>query len=152
MPEIIENGLYRLPGTEGHCRHGLVRIVRGRTGNLLAVDTYWGYGDAIEVDAVKDRLEFIIDLSKTKVVDSRTWAQYEEKDRAYIPIGGGSERYLVLEDPKPSLEKRLNQLFEEVRVARDEIEYAIRTIANKHEEIAMLRAQQERELKATEGH
>ena len=149
--KIIENGLYKLPGTHGHCRHGLVRTLRGRTGNLIAVDTYWNDGDAIEVDAVKDRLEFIIDLSRCVETDSRTWNLYEEKDRAYIPIGGGSERYLVLKDAKPSIEKQIEQLREEVRKARNEIEFGINDIARKHEEIALLLHAQGIEKAKTRG-
>ena len=152
--DLIENGLYRYPDGAGWCRHGLVVVLNVGTADkpdLIAVNTYWGtapnYG-ALErnfhsAEKIKGKLEFVIDLSACRDSNEHEWLQYDEKDRAYIPNGGGSARWLVRKDARPSIDLQLKQLYSEVARAKSQIESAICDIAGKHEQIALLRRERD---------
>lgn len=157
--DLIEHGLYRYREGAGWCRHGLVVIRNiGTTEkpDLVAVDTYWGYEpnhgalerNFYQAEKVKDKLEFIIDLSACRNSNEHEFQQYEEGDRAYIPMGGGSARWLVRRDAKPSIDLQLRQLNAEAEAEKRKIESAVWAIARAHEQIALLRRQREDDERA----
>lgn len=99
--EIIEGGLYRLDikrknYLEKWCKHDIV-IATKSDGVWRFIDTYWGSGERTTYvfDQVKDILVFEIDLNHSKDVSSDEFDQYSDRDKSYIPIGGGSERYII---------------------------------------------------------
>ena len=156
--DLIEHGLYRYPEGAGWCRHGLVVVLNVGTKDkpdLIAVDTYWGmspnYGalerNFYQAEKVKDKLEFVIDIAACRDSNDHEFLQYDEADRAYIPAGGGSARWLVRKDARPSIDLQLKQLYSEVARAESAIESAIYEIKRKHEEIALLRRQKEDEAR-----
>lgn len=141
--KIIENGLYELKDGHGWCRHGLVRIKRTETRGLIAVDTYWGdcgAADWYPVGEVERRLRFVIDLGRCRPSTRREWEQYEDADRAYIPVGGGSEKFLVAEDARPSPVRQAEQLRAEIAHLQSEIEWDRRELARKERELSQLPA------------
>lgn len=133
--------LYRLPGTEGWCRHGLVIIQESARG-LIAMDTYYGNGDGYHmVKDVKDRLEFILDLNDAMMVWSDAWELFEDEDRARIPSGGKGAIYYVRKGARASHSKMVKKLESRIRQARADAEYAVGLEKRLVEELAKLRAE-----------
>lgn len=140
---IIENGLYELKDGHGWCRHGLVRTQHTETRGMIAVDTYWGDREAADwypVSEVEHRLRFIIDLRRCRPSIRHEWEQYEDADRAYIPVGGGREQFLVAGDARPSPARQAAQLKAEIAHLQSEIEWDRRELARKERELAQLPA------------
>ncbi len=141
--KIIEHGLYRLKDGGGWCRHGLIRVIRREDAGLIAVDTYWhasySVRDFYDPETIKDRLEFIIDLSKCRKTVEHEWTQFADKDRTYIPMGGGSAQWLVRKDAKPFPARQIEQLEFELERLRSKMETAKWDIERKENELAALR-------------
>ncbi|MFH1741196.1 MAG: hypothetical protein ABIH23_19510 [bacterium] len=142
--KLKANCLYRLRDNRyhGHCRHGLV-IVKENCGTLIAVDTYWGGSGGSDntmypPESVEEFAEFVMDMTHAKQVDERTWRQYADKDRGFIPTGGGSEKWLVDSRAKPVVEQQLDQLRYEISRCEDRIRHEAWSIQSKADEIEKL--------------
>ena len=145
--EFKDGQLYRLADGGGWCRHGLVMIQKYGD-KLIAMDTYWGAPDGsvfnngwYQLDHVLDRLEFVLDLTKARKVYRDEFDVYADKDRAYIPTGGGSERFFVALDATPSLNRQREKLESEIASLESRIEWDGRTLERKRTELAALGAQ-----------
>ncbi len=114
--EIIENGLYRLqPKSKDEstwCKHNLL-IASKKSGKWVFTDTYWSsYQDQTRYgfDEIKDRITFEFDMNFAKGVILEEYDQYDDKDKFWIPMGGGSQRYLIDSRAKKSKEKVIELL------------------------------------------
>jgi hypothetical protein len=126
--------LYRYAPDAGKwCRHGLRRIVSER-GQLYAIDTYWddwSNGDPRRVEEIQKDLEFVVDLSAARKVSRDVYERFAEKDRAWIPMGGGSEQYWVSTSATPNpentrawLQSKLKHAQSDLRVAQNRVNWA----------------------------
>lgn len=131
--EPKEGELYELKDGHGWCRHGLVTIHAHPRHGLIAADTYWGgprFG-AFEdnwhlVDHVRDRLTFLLDLNTARKSHKDECEVYADEDRAYIPIGGVSERFYVRKDARPNFVRQVERLERLIREERSKAESSTR--------------------------
>jgi hypothetical protein len=128
-----EGELYRLVGEAGWCRHGLVTIHRHDKHGLIAADTYWGgprFGvfedNWFLVEKVRDRLVFILDLNTARKSHADEFEVYADADRAYIPMGGGSERHFVRADARPVFARQAERLNRLIRQEEEKAASALR--------------------------
>lgn len=139
-PEFKEGQLWRSnnPDHRGWCKHGLMKIIN-YNGFLRAVDTYWGsYDDTARLhqpEVITANLEFVINVNECRKTHAAEFFRYAESDRAYIPIGGGSEQYLVRisATPDPILVKQ--QLVEKAERLREEIRWNTKELAETEEKL-----------------
>lgn len=111
ITKLKVGGLYRYKTPRSHARHGLMIIYRNRKGEKFACDTYWGSGDYSYVSLENlETPQYLFDMNRAKTVSEELWETYNDKDRAYIPMGGHSARYLVYKKATPSKDKQLDQL------------------------------------------
>lgn len=103
-------------GGYGWCKHGTVLTYQGRDG-IKAADTYWGNGypsGAVELDELTRNGKFIADLDEFRPSNRDEYYRYAESDRVHIPIGGGSERWLVRTLARPDKQNAMRQIAEEL--------------------------------------
>ena len=116
--DVRPNCLYAYPPFWGKwCKHGLVRTFQTENG-IYAQDTYWnGYGDAFEVtDKKAANMEFLAEWSELKEVSGyNEWVQYKESESFHIPVGGGSEKWLVLKTAQKVPKLQREQISREIR-------------------------------------
>ena len=100
--DVIEGAYYRLnierkDYSERWCKHDIVKA-EIECGKFIFVDTYWAsrsHSTVYKFEQVKDMLVFAIDCNYVKEVNDFEYDMYDDKDKLYIPIGGGSEKLLV---------------------------------------------------------
>jgi hypothetical protein len=129
----------------GWCRHGLVMIYEnGYGGSPIACDTYWGPhspdGYRIDPAQIQKHLEFVIDTTECRNVERDDFEIYADADRAYIPIGGNSERCLVRKDAKPDLSRQREWLERKIREKKADANLASRHAAWLQEQLDALPA------------
>lgn len=145
--EPKEGELYRLEGGHGWCRHGLVIIRATAKGELIACDTYWGgfpgssgmSRDWYTVAEVRERLTFLIDMNTARECYKDEHEVYADEDRAWIPMGGGRERYLVRKDAKPYYPRQVARLDRLIREERSRAETAAWAAARYEKDLQELR-------------
>lgn len=145
---IIVGGLYRLPSDYcGWCKHGIATIIE-RDGILCAYDTYWGGSgrSVYKVSDIKGKLKFLIDMNHAEKVDKELYYQYEEKDRAYIPVGGGSAQYLVDKRAEPSLQLQIDQLYGKIESEERGIKSALWSIRLLERDLTRLRDKRDADI------
>ena len=147
MPK--EGELWDLPGTHGWCRHGKV-VMQMDGDNLTGVDTYWGRRvdgltkDWYTVEEMQAKgATFIIDLNTARKVFREEFETYDDADRAYIPIGGSSEKYYIRKGAQPSIQRLIEQTESELRTALYKIESGTRDANRLTKELDALRASYE---------
>lgn len=120
------------PHGSGWCKHGIVQIAEKRDGGLLAVDTYWGeYGcDGYQriPSEIERYLTFVIDIADCRKSHRDEYEIYSDADRCYIPIGGGSEKFLIRKDAKPDLERHAEWLKRKIAELEADIHFAERRL------------------------
>jgi hypothetical protein len=139
--EIKTGHLYHYPEGRGWCRHGLLRAEERRDGSLILVDTYWGSAQDFPrnwhtPEEVAGKVEFMLDLSNAKQVYREEFDRYKDKDRAYIPIGGGREQLWVRKDAKPNPALIEDQLRAKLSSAESNLRMAQWAIERAQEELA----------------
>lgn len=99
------------PRGNGWCKHGIVRIVQNRDGVMIAHDTYWGdpsgNGYHRPAEDIRQHLTFMVDTLECRLGDRREFEVFADEDKAYLPIGGGGERYYIRNDAKPVLQREI---------------------------------------------
>jgi hypothetical protein len=138
--QLIQGALYQLDGEcPNHCYHAMFVL----KGDYL-VDTYWGtaseqYNRGFKVHHELHRLRFIIDLNRTRNASSRDeYEIYPDDKKVWIPIGGGSERYLILVDAEPCLKRQREQLERKIEECRADIRFAENRLIWHQKELAEL--------------
>jgi hypothetical protein len=134
-PPFKEGQIWRSNNPEHHgwCRHGLMRIESKDNGELYAVDTYWGKYSGerrtYKPEVIASDLEFVIDLTECRKSHKDEYERYAVADRAYIPMGGGSEQYFVRIEAKPDSTLVRDQLEAKAKNLRGDIEWNTRQLA-----------------------
>ena len=141
-----ENELYELPGSYGWCRHGLV-VIQKYCERLIAVDTYWGRPETFghtwyEIDEVRDKLKFILDLTTARKVYRDEWDVFADSDRAHIPVGSSSEQYYVRNGALPSPTKQIAKLEREISEVEASMTFAQNRLKEHRQALANLKLQE----------
>lgn len=116
-------------GDSGWCVHGIA-VVRGEGENLWAADTYWNdTSHTVPLDKLEGK-EIIgsITTFSTHVPYPYEFDDYADRDKFYIPIGGGSAQTWVRKDTPPDTEKVAVRLRHKLQKAHDQVKYAARDV------------------------
>ena len=131
--DVIENAYYRLnierkDYLEKWCKHDIVKAEK-ECDAFVFVDAYWASrsnSTVYKFEQVKDMLVFAIDSNFIKEVNDFEFDMYDDKDKLYIPVGGGSVRRLVdtraeknKDKIKELLEWKLHSYESDERIARN---------------------------------
>lgn len=138
--EVEAGDLYDFRDGAGWCRHGLLRAFKTEAGMIL-VDTYWGgLSDGLlrnwhTSEQVLGRTTFLLNLNRARVVRRTEWEVYADADRAWIPVGGGSEQFYVAEGALPLFARQADQLRRRVEEAESSIRFAQFTVERAQKEL-----------------
>lgn len=126
------------PGNNGWCRHGIAIVQNGGHGR----DTYWSSGDGSYVSS--ERLaegELMFRMGEFRSVEhEEEWIRYAEADRQSFPMGGYPRRLFVRAAAEPDLETQIQNAYERLRRAEQELESAGHAIQWAGRDIALLEA------------
>ena len=130
---------------DGWCRHGMLTIQTAKSElkgeYFIGVDTYWGdKSDRMTSnwwpwDEIAGHVDFVLDLNKAKEVHRELFETFEDKDRAWIPQGGRSERFYVLKTAKPSVALQIEQIKISIRHSKERIQTETWNIERKEKEL-----------------
>ena len=128
--DIIDGAMYRLLETPEHeletwCKHNLL-VAKFFDNTIMFRDTYWNSGVyTTSFEEVGDRIEFVLDLNHSKLVSRREWREYDCCNRAWIPIGGDGEQWIIddrvdksYDMVKLALESDIGSLESTIRIAQ----------------------------------
>lgn len=142
LADIRPGMLCEGPFDYGWCSHGISRIATDSWGVLWAYDTYWGsFGPDRRRALVSEsygELRLILDLNAARRVDREVFERYRDEDRAYIPVGGGSEEFWVRKGVAPDSQRVIQQLKQQIDDLRSDIAHKRARLAEKE---ALLLAQ-----------
>uniref|UniRef100_A0A6M3JYG4 Uncharacterized protein n=1 Tax=viral metagenome TaxID=1070528 RepID=A0A6M3JYG4_9ZZZZ len=138
-------GLYQLTRKErkyldNWCKHDLLVAKKDEDGKWRFYDTYWNSDQTVYTYAEVKKigtLRFIFDMNFAKEVSEYEWKKYKRNDTAYIPIGGGSARYLVDSRAKPDKKSIRLQLRLELAEAESEIRFRTGQIERLKQELTL---------------
>jgi hypothetical protein len=123
-------------GDSGWCQHGIA-MVKGSDYHMWAADTYWddtSHEVPLECLEGKDVIGNIITFSP-HVPYPYEYEDYAEKDKFYIPIGGGSSQEWVRKDTPPDPEKVATRLRYKLQLAHNKVRSAAQDVEYRTKEL-----------------
>ena len=114
-----------------HCMNWTFFVKESKNGDLFMQDTYWGATGSDHrykvTDENIDEWEFIFDRTKVRKVSSYEAEVYDKEDKFHVAIDSGGMycggKWFVKEDAKPSKQKQIERLQDEINVLITELKY-----------------------------
>lgn len=139
--ELKAGCLYRYDAG-GWCKHGIALVTESKDG-LVAFDTYWNAGRSEHASGDRSRIDlgsligadFLLDTNYARDVDRDVFDTHDEADRAFLPIGGMRERWLVDSRSDAVPERKAEQLRGQIADLESRVQSAIRDIVRKSIEL-----------------
>ncbi len=141
--EYKDGDLIRYQSRNSWCHHGILVVRPDWKGSLVAFDTYWGTRYPSSQDVTYHTIagltdEPVCNLNEMRKSHSDEWDTFADADRFWIPIGGGSEQYLVKASAVPVPERQRAKLLSKIEGCEASIRSANWSIERYREELAKL--------------